>query len=269
MVKPHKKRKLNLEEKRDKHEDFWNEITSYDTQVFSVFADKDADNPIFEYLDSKPQNLTVADLGCGSGNFLPFLSKRFEKVIAGDYSDSLLKQAEEAHAQLTNVEYKNIDMRDLEPLYEKLDVAVSVNSVLPEAVTEVDKMFEEIYKSIKPGGELVAILPAAEAAIHLATLEYQKLLDGGVEESEATKRIEKTFHEDRQFSVLGLQRDNKTVPRQKYHFGFEIPWRLEKAGFKSVELKKVYYSWGYTKDHDYGYFPGSERIWDWFVVAKK
>lgn len=269
MTKLHEKRKPNPEGKRDEHKAFWREITEYDAQVFSVFADNDADNPIFEYLDGKPQNLTVADLGCGSGNFLPFLSKRFEKVIAGDYSDALLGQAEEANARLTNVEYKNIDLRDLKPLYEKLDIAVSVNSVLPETVTEVDKMFGEIYKSIKPGGEFVAVLPAAEAAIHLATLENQKLLDEGLEESEATKRIEKTFQGDRQFSILGFQRDNETSPRQKYHFGFEIPWRLEKAGFKSVELKKVYYSWNYTKDHDYGYFPGRERIWDWFVVAKK
>ncbi len=62
-------------------------------QGFSVFADKSADNPIFEYLGSKPRGLTVADLGCRSGDFLAFLSTRFDKVIAVSSFEAMLKRA--------------------------------------------------------------------------------------------------------------------------------------------------------------------------------
>lgn len=238
-------------------------------QGFSVFADKSADNPIFEYLAGKPKGLTVADLGCRSGDFLAFLSKHFEKIVAVSPFEAVLKRAKEAHPEITNVDYMNIDMRNLRPLYGKVDMAVSANSIAPETVSDVEKMFQEVYKSLKRGGEFVAIIPSAEATMHLALLEHQKLVDAGVDDGEAMKQIEKIFEGDRQFNILGLQRDNETVPRQKYCFGFEIPWRLERAGFKSFKIKKIRYSWEYAKHHDYGYFPRHERIWDWFVVAKK
>ena len=148
------------------HQDFWKQINHYDNEVFSVFADKSAENPIFDYLIQKQNELTVADIGCGPGNFLPFLSQQFKQVIALDYSDTLLQKAKENNAQLTNIEYKSEDMQDLSSIYNKLDIAISVNSILPETIGEVDKMISEIYRSIKPGGEFIGILPAADTISH-------------------------------------------------------------------------------------------------------
>ncbi len=253
----------------DDHKKFWDKINHYDETVFSVFADKKAENPIFDYLRKKPHNLTVADIGCGSGNFLPFLSKHFKQVIAVDYSENLLEKAKKEHPQLANVIYTNLDMRNLAPLRAKLDLAVSVNSLVTETVGDAEQILKEIYKSIKPGGEFVAVLPSAETYIWPALLVHQKMLDEGIEERSATKFIEKVFGVDRQFNALGFQRDNEKSPRQKYFFSFEIEWRLKRAGFKMAELKKVHYSWDYCKKHNFGYFPKCERIWDWFVVAKK
>lgn len=251
------------------HKEFWEEIQDYDSQVFSVFADKDAENPIFDYLKQKPKGMLVADLGCGSGNFLKFLSQNFEKIIAADYSNNLLKEAKKRHSTLTNIEYKLMDMKDLEGLDGLLDIAISINSILPETINEVGQIIRGVYKSLKPGGEFVGILPAADTVIYLALLEHKQLLDQGKEETEATKEIERIFNTNRQFSILGFQRDSPSDPRQKYFFPSEIELIFKEAGFKSVLLQKVYYSWAYCKDHNYGYFPGKERIWDWFVIAKK
>lgn len=256
-------------DKMSDHKQFWGGVENYDAQVFSVFADKKAENPIFDYLKKKPHNLTVADLGCGTGNFLPFLSKHFRHVIAVDYAENLLEKAKKRHLQLANVVYMNLDMRNLAPLRAKLDLAVSVNSLVTETVGDAELMIREIYKSIKPGGELVAILPAAETYIWPALLTHQRMLDEGIEEHTATKFIEKVFGTDRQFNAIGFQRDRVKLPRQKYFFSFEIEWRLKRAGFKAVDVGKVHYSWAFCKKYNFGYFPKYERIWDWFVVARK
>lgn len=36
-----------------------------------------------------------------------------------------------------------------------------------------------------------------------------------------------------------------------------------------LTAEKLYYPWELTKKFKYGYFPGREKIWDWFVVAEK
>lgn len=112
-------------------------------------------------------------------------------------------------------------------------------------------------------------MPSADVIAHLALLEHQRLLDQGTQEKEATEEVENRFRIDRQFFTVGFQRDSEEQPVQKYFFPFEIKWRFKKVGFVSVRLRKVYYSWEYCKAHYYGYFPGYERIWDWFVVAEK
>ncbi len=257
--------------RKDEHKTFWKGVTDYDQQVFSVFADKDAENPIFDYLKKKPRHMKVADLGCGSGNFEGmFLSDYFDNVIAVDYSESQLKQAK--YRQLSNVEYALMDMKKL-PFNESLDIAVSVNSVLPGTVSEVEKMFKEIYNSLKPGGEFVGILPSAEAAIHLAFLDLLRLLDEGVDEATAMKQIEKVYHGKRQFSIIGAQRDNENSPRQIYHYPFTLEVMLKRAGFEIIESGEVHYSHKYCKNHDYGIpdkFDGMAKpIWDLFMVARK
>lgn len=250
----------------ENHKDFWEDVNDYDNNVFSVFADKDAENPIFDYLDSKENNLTVADFGCGPGNFLKFLAERFEEVFAVDYSKTMLEMAKQNNP---NIEFKKLDLNNLTPMHNSVDIAISVNSILPKKVQEVDNILSEIYKTIKKGGEFVGILPSADVVHHMALLEYQQQLAEGKDEKEIEEKIESKFRKFHQTSLLGFHRDSDKDPRQKYFYPSEIHWRLKKAGFKSVELQKVYYSWDYCKHFNYGYFPEHERIWDWFVVAKK
>lgn len=254
--------------KKSTYRDFWEKV-DYGSKIFSVFDDTKAENPIFEYLRNKPKKLIVGDLGCGPGFFLPFLSKHFKRITAIDFSSRLLREAQRRCHKLKNIEYAILDMKNLNSFYNEFNIAISVNSILPETVQDTKKIIKEIYKTIKKGGEFVGILPSADVVIYLALLECNKLISKGVSERKATEGIRKIFEKDRAFNILGFQRDAINQPIQKYFFPFEIKWRFKEAGFKSVELQKVYYSWEYCKNYYYGYFPGYERIWDWFVVAKK
>lgn len=114
------------------HRNCSSNIFGYDRQAFSALADKGAENPIFDYLKQKPRSLIVADLDCGAGRLLPFLSQQFQKVVAVDYFQSSFRKAEKY--ALPNVEYRKMDMRNLGSLYNKLDIATSVSARLPKTI---------------------------------------------------------------------------------------------------------------------------------------
>lgn len=249
-------------------------MPSYEDIVFSVFSDKDAENPIHDHLRQERRDLTVGDIGCGPGNFLPFLSSQFKRVVAVDYCDVFLAQAKRRHSNLKNVEYIELDMTDLSQIHNSLDIAISVNSLIPQSIIKLEKMISEIYQTIKPEGKFVGIMPSVEGmVIYPAQLKFLELIQTGINEQQAIGEVEQEYSspETKQnVTALGFYQEKPEHPRQKYHFGPMIKWRFNQAGFKSVELDKVRYSWEFCKKMKYpGYFPGHDRPWDWFVTARK
>ena len=61
--------------------DYWNAVAKhYESEVFNVLAD-DKDSLVTKNIKHYGAKSKVAiDLGCGIGNFLPFLSKSFGQV---------------------------------------------------------------------------------------------------------------------------------------------------------------------------------------------
>jgi trans-aconitate methyltransferase len=73
----------------------WDQLSNtYFEEISSPF-EEEVVNPLVTFLDAMPEreDLTVADLGCGIGNLLPFLAARFRKVVAVDFSSGMLRQA--------------------------------------------------------------------------------------------------------------------------------------------------------------------------------
>ena len=73
----------------------WDQLsTTYFDQISSPF-EQEVVNPLLSFLDGLPDRdkLTVGDLGCGIGNLLPFLSERFHRVVAVDFSNGMLRRA--------------------------------------------------------------------------------------------------------------------------------------------------------------------------------
>jgi hypothetical protein len=70
--------------------------------------------------------------------------------------------------------------------------------------------------------------------------------------------VKKRFYADDGAIIQGFTHKDDIVPLFK------------KAGLRLlIEPKKLYYPWDLTKKFNYGYFPGNEEIWDWFVVTEK
>src|SRR5579871_2495270 len=59
---------------------------------------------------------TAADLGCGIGPLLPFLSEHFGHTHAVDFAPGMLDRARERCRGLTNIEFHKLDLTDLREL---------------------------------------------------------------------------------------------------------------------------------------------------------
>jgi len=101
------------------------------------------------------QRMTVADLGCGRGDLLPFLASHFRNVVAIDYAPVSLAWAREG-CDGKAVTFRRRDLRDLTPFRGAFHVAVAVNSILGPRLSDVDRILDQIHRSLVEGGILLA-----------------------------------------------------------------------------------------------------------------
>ena len=175
----------------------------------------------------------------------------------------MLAKAREKCAEFANVEFLERSLLDLGPLAGKLDVAVSVNSLVMPSVVDQEKSLREIRRALKPGGHLIGILPAMDGVHYQTMLLLDRALDRGMPLASARKNaavnndLELYDFAFGQFKFEGLE--------QHFWQPFEIDYRLGRCGFRLVRRRKVHLSWKQ--------FQGSETLkklpppWDWFFMA--
>jgi len=129
--------------KKDKeYIEWWDSIAfEYDSKVLSPLYPM-VKNPIFKFvegLNSKDYE-RVVDLGCGRGEFLGFLSRRFKEVWGIDWSKNMLRIASETHKGKKNVHLIRLDIRGLKAFYEYFDLAFSINAIAPHDASVAEDM---------------------------------------------------------------------------------------------------------------------------------
>jgi SAM-dependent methyltransferase len=242
----------------------WDQVSgTYFEEISSPF-EQQVVNPLLTFLDSLPgrDELTVADLGCGVGNLLPFLSERFYKVVAVDFSSGMLKQAR-ARCPRDNVEFYRRSLANLAHFRGRFDVAVAVNSVLSPKLSEVDQILQQIAATLKPGGTLAGIFPSMESVLYEGVLILEKERENAGTEEQARKRVNRLIGPSHYDFVSGLYTEG--ADQQKFYYSFELRMRLQSAGFKNIQFGKVLYPW--DEQHAWFDFSGQPRMWDWFVHA--
>jgi ubiquinone/menaquinone biosynthesis C-methylase UbiE len=216
-------------------------------------------SPLFSDLKKlKSKNKTIIDLGCGLGELESILSKYFKTVTALDFSDEMILRAQQKNKKLSNVSFKQHNINDLTPFYNKFDIALSINSILTPNLNEIDKILKEIHKALKRKGIFIAILPAMEPYLYQAQLLKQK----------SESDLFKSFTNEKEYNFsLGLTNFNG---EQKSFYRFEISWRFEKAGFKNIQIKKVIYSWKeFEKAGQVAFSKEKLLPWDWYITCEK
>jgi SAM-dependent methyltransferase len=242
----------------------WDQLsTAYFDEISSPFEDEVV-NPLLAFLDELPERerLTVADLGCGIGNLLPFLSPRFHKVVAVDFSSGMLRQAR-ARCKNDNVVFYRRSLANLSHFEGQFDVAVAVNSVLSPKLSEVDQILRHIASTLKPGGAFAGIFPSMESVLYEGVLILEKECAESDSEEQARRRAGRLIGPRRYDFISGLYQEGDD--QQKFYYSFELRRRLQSAGFKNIQLGKVLYPW--KSNSAWFDFTGEPRMWDWFVRA--
>ena len=251
---------------QDRH---WSRYAARYDEVFLDPYAPEVDNPLWAALAAVPDagQRTVADLGCGTGPLLPRLVTRFDRVLALDFAPAMLARAKsrlgpEAAARVTFVQRP---MHELADFAGQIDVAVTVNSLVMPDVRLIDRTLRAIRASLKPGGQLLGIVPAIDAIAYHIMLLTDQALDRGLEPKEAERLA--ALQAERRYYDFAFGRFRFQGLRQKFWQPFEVEHRLAKAGFTAITLTKLLYPWdenlaGYQ---DFAHLP---RSWDWFVRAR-
>lgn len=244
----------------------WDKIAGrYEQEIITPFQ-KGVVNPLFDEILalSNKEKQTVADLGCGTGPLLPFLSEHFKQVTAIDFSPRMIENAKK-RAPAKNISFCRSSLTDLSRFYDQFDVAVAVNSILFPSSRSVDTILSEIHRTLTPEGTLMAIFPSMEVILYQGALIFDREIEKIGDEEKAlwaTKRI----LERRKFDFISGIYDDHGL-RQKFFYAFEIKHRLKKSGFKSIRIKKVLYPWD-GQIGSFEQFDDQPRLWDWFITAK-
>jgi SAM-dependent methyltransferase len=212
-----------------------------------------------------PQTGAAADLGCGVGPLLPTLAKQFRRVIAVDFAEGMLQRARDNGAELSNVEYHHRAFTDLSPLNDQVDVAVAVNSLVLPDLGELEKALRSIHAILRPGGHCLGIVPAMDAVHYSTMLLVDRARKANMPMVKARQNA--AHHAEHplydfafgDFCYLGIE--------QHFWQPFEVRYRLRRAGFRRVRLKKVHLSWSqFAGAAD---FKDEPPPWDWFFQADR
>jgi SAM-dependent methyltransferase len=171
---------------QDRH---WSRHAARYDEVFLDPYTPDVENPLWAALEAGPdaRNKTVADMGCGTGPLLPHRVGRFGRVLALDFAPGMIARAQsrlgpEVAARVT---FLQRPMRELEDFAGQIDVVVTVNSLVMPDVRLIDRTLSANRASLKPGGQLLGIVPAIDAIADRVMLLMDLALVRGLELQEA------------------------------------------------------------------------------------
>ncbi|MFZ5881118.1 MAG: class I SAM-dependent methyltransferase, partial [Chloroflexota bacterium] len=146
---------------------YWNEFAhEYDEHVIDAFTygrSKTVGQQVKRFASPEKD---VADFGCGPGKVLPYLSEKFRRVYAYDFSDRLLEAARKRCEGLPNVQIAQADLSQPVEHLPMVDVVVSLNAVLmPDPELRMN-FLRGMASRLKPGGHLVLNVPSVESLLY-------------------------------------------------------------------------------------------------------
>lgn len=209
--------------------------------------------------------IRVADLGCGTGPLLPFLAEQFTEVFAVDFAPGMIDRARERCKDLANIRFVHRPLRDFAKEGEKVEVAVAVNSLIMPDLDELEASLTAIYDSLVPGGAFLGILPAMDSIHYMTMLMVDRARQRGMPSFAARKNA--AVHAEHELFDFAFGEFRFKGLVQHFWQPFEASYRLRRAGFQRVRLRKVTLTWDQVcRVPDLVEHPPP---WDWFFQAEK
>jgi SAM-dependent methyltransferase len=224
----------------------------------------DVKSPLPAALAELAGNHVVADLGCGTGPLLPTLAAAFREVIAVDFADGMLARARERCLGITNVEFLKTNLVDLSALRGRVDVAVAVNSLVMPVLADLEAALHQVRAALQPGGQFLGIVPSIDGVHYHTMLLVDRARKAGMPDEQARQNAGQHAEHPLFDFAFGTFRYHGL--EQHFWQGFEIPYRLRRAGFRRVRRKRVALSWGqFACGNELKRLPAP---WDWFFHAE-
>lgn len=103
-----------------------------------------------------PPGSKILDLGCGSGYFADYISKRYGSYVTGiDISKSRIDYAKENFTDMKNLEFIEMDFSDLSFEPSSFDLIYSFDTIyFTQTVEKMRALLDKCMDILKPGGEL-------------------------------------------------------------------------------------------------------------------
>lgn len=231
-------------------------------------------SPLEDYLKNikNPHQKTAGDLGCGTGPLIPILSNKFKNVIALDFSKEMIKLSFERMQnhpaeQLKKVIFEQSCLTKLSFIKEKLDVALTINSLIMTEPSAIKKSFQGIFESLKNNGVYIGVFPALEAVSeeyhHTYQKEYKKFKSHELAKSSTRKKLRASKIN------FELGHYNTGDMLQKYFTRYELENYLSESNFKNISFDRVIYEKRFSYNYHDQNLKNHPHMWDHFVICEK
>jgi SAM-dependent methyltransferase len=247
-----------------KQDHFWSASTKdYEKAFIDPYAAGVRGNPVKKVLHRLRGRDAVADLGCGIGPLLPFLSRRYKAVYAVDFAEGMLKRAKQRVRGAANVNFVRASLTDLCDV-PPVDVAVAVNSLLQPNLDDLEASLREVRRILKPEGWFLGIVPAMDAVHYMTMLMLDRARAVGLPPAAARKNA--AHHADHALFDFAFSEFRYLGTQQHFWQPAEVGYRFKRAGLVLKRLKKVHLAWNQlTADKSLHELPAP---WDWFFLAR-
>ena len=132
---------------------FWDKVSGvYD--LFENFYNKSVYQSTGESVAKYIKNSDrVLECACGTGAISIFIAPVCKELIVSDYSVGMLKQAKKKLKNYDNIDYRRVDITDIEAEDNSFDVVVAGNVI--HLLPNPQRAMNELTRVCKDGGRLV------------------------------------------------------------------------------------------------------------------
>lgn len=246
---------------------YWDALAgNYEEQIFSVLQ-HDRGRRVADCVNRYGRvGGTGADLGCGPGQALPMLARRFGQVHACDHSLPLLQRARRSAAEWANVHFHHVDLAADEAVpFAPVDLALCINVLLTPDLRTRERLWNSVSSVVAEGGVLLLVVPSLESALYTNFRRLDWHVRAGVEH-EFDARSELGFEGPLADAEQGV-RLIEGVPT-KHYLREEIIVQLGDRGLEVAETIQLTYAWT-AEFADPPDWMAAPYPWNWLVVARR
>ena len=132
---------------------FWDKVSGvYDLfeNIYNKSVYQSTGESVAKYIKNTDR---VLECACGTGAISIFIAPECKELIVSDYSVGMLKQAKKKLKNYDNIDYRRVDITDIEAEDNSFDVVVAGNVI--HLLPDPQRAMNELTRVCKDGGRLV------------------------------------------------------------------------------------------------------------------